>query len=72
MSTYEENTIRIGACVPLFLFGVGLEMNSPGSGQSFVIIVTWIAMALIAQPILVAPYVLISAAVRGMIRVVKG
>jgi hypothetical protein len=62
----------IGACIPLFLLGVGLEMNSAGSGASFITVATWVVMALIAQPIVVAPYVLIRTAIRGAVRVVKG
>jgi hypothetical protein len=61
----------IGACIPAFLFGVSLEMVERGYGTSFVTVATWIAMILIFQPVIVAPIVIIRAAVVGAMRLVK-
>ena len=59
------------ASVPLFLFSAGLEMNSPGSGVAFVEVATWVVMALIAQPVLVVPFVIIRALVGAGARLIK-
>jgi hypothetical protein len=61
----------IGACIPLFLLGVGMELNAAGSSAGCITVATWVAMILIFQPIIVAPIVIIRAAVVCAMRLVK-
>lgn len=62
--------LAICAAVPLFLMGVGLEMNSTGSSNMFLKIATWSVMALVAQPIVVIPAVIAKSIIVGAARLV--
>jgi hypothetical protein len=61
----------IGACIPAFLFGFGMELNAAGSSTTFVTVATWVAIVLIGQPVLIVPYVIIRSAISGMIQLVS-
>jgi len=61
----------IGACIPALLFGLGMELNASGSSTGFVTFATYAAIVLIGQPVVVAPLVIISAILRGGVRLFK-
>jgi hypothetical protein len=61
----------VGACVPAFLFGFGMELNAAGSSTGFVTVATWIAMILIGQPVVVIPLVIVRGILVGGFRLLK-
>ena len=65
------SALAVCAAIPLFLFSTGLEMNSPGSGVAFVQVAAWVTLGLIAQPVLVVPFVMIRALVGAGARLIK-